>query len=76
MQSVWPMIWSSGFTSKVVTVVVCSSVNVAGKVVVVPGCSAAGVVCGGSVEEGEVDVEEAPACFPEGSGMRVLGNMV
>jgi len=58
----------------VVTGVVCSSVEVAVTVVVVPVCSAAGVVCGGSVEEGEVEVEETPGCFPEGSGFRVLGN--
>ena len=70
------MIWSSGITSKVVARSVCSSVEVAGTVVVVPGCSAAGVVCGGSVEEGEADVEEAPGCFPEGLGIRVLGNRV
>ena len=70
------MIWSSGFTSKVVTGVVCSSVEVAGTVVGVSVCSAAGVVCGGSVEEGEVDVVEVPGCFPEGSGMRVLGNRI
>ena len=55
---------------------VCSSVDVAGEMVGVPGCSAAGVVCGGSVEEGEVDVVEVPGCFPEGSGIRVLGNRV
>ena len=54
----------------------CSSVDVAGTVVVVPGCSAAGVVCGGSVDAGEVDVEETPGCFPEGSGIKVLGNRV
>ena len=53
-----------------------SSVEVAGTVSVVPGCSAAGVVCGGSVEEGGVDVEESPGCFPEGSRIKVLGNRV
>ena len=67
------MIWSSGFTSKVVAGSVCSSVDVAGTGVVVPVCSAAGVVCGCSVEEGEV-VEDASGCSPEGSGIRVLGN--
>ena len=53
---------------------VSSSVEVAGAVVAVPGCSSAGVVCGGPAEEGEVDVEETPGCFLEGSGIRVLGN--
>ena len=70
------MIWSSRFTSKVVAGSVCSSVEVAGTVVVVPVCSAAVVVCGGSVEEGEVDVEEALGCFSGSSGIRVLGNGV
>ena len=68
------MIRRSGFTSKVVAGVVCSSVDVVRPEVVVPGCSVAGFVCGGSVEGGEVGVEETPGCFPEGSGIRVLGN--
>ena len=67
------MIWSSGFTSKVVAGAGCSSVEVAWTVVAVPGCSAAGVVCGGSVEEGEV-AEDLPGCSPEVSGIKDVGN--